>query len=93
MRRPIRSIPRHSATLCQHREGQRTGAETIRLKSRDPVQAILDFAASHNVGHIIVGRSMQPWWKQLLGRSIPLRLVRQGRARYSHRLGRDEVNG
>jgi two-component system sensor histidine kinase KdpD len=53
------------------------GAETVRLKSKDPVEAILDFARSHNIGHIVVGRSQQPWWKQLLGRSIPLRLVRE----------------
>ena len=53
------------------------GAETVRLKSRNPVDAILDFARSHNVGHIIVGRSQQSWWKQLLGLSIPLRLVRE----------------
>jgi two-component system sensor histidine kinase KdpD len=53
------------------------GAETVRLKSRNPVDAILEFARSHNVGHIIVGRSQQAWWKQLLGLSIPLRLVRE----------------
>jgi two-component system, OmpR family, sensor histidine kinase KdpD len=53
------------------------GAETIRLKGKDPVDAILDFARSHNIGHIVVGRSQQPWWKQWLGRSIPVRLVRQ----------------
>jgi two-component system sensor histidine kinase KdpD len=41
------------------------------------VDAILEFARSHNVGHIIVGRSQQSWWKQLLGLSIPLRLVRE----------------
>ena len=29
--------------------------------------AILDFARSHGVGHIIVGRSHQPWWRRLLG--------------------------
>ena len=70
------------------------GAETIRLKSRDPVRAILDFAASHNVGHIIVGRSLQPWWKQLLGRSIPLRLVREGARFDIHIVSvEDEVNG
>jgi two-component system sensor histidine kinase KdpD len=70
------------------------GAETIRLKSRDPVQAILEFAASHNIGHIIVGRSLQPWWKQLLGRSIPLRLVRQGARFDIHIVSvEDEVNG
>jgi two-component system sensor histidine kinase KdpD len=53
------------------------GAETVRLKSRNPVDAILEFARSHNVGHIIVGRSQQSWWKQLFGLSIPLRLVRE----------------
>ena len=42
-----------------------------------PVEAILDFARSHGVGHIVVGRSHQPWWRQLLGRSVPLRLVRE----------------
>jgi two-component system sensor histidine kinase KdpD len=54
------------------------GAETVRLKGRDPVQAILDFARSHNIGHILVGRSQRPWWQQWLRRSIPLRLVREG---------------
>jgi two-component system, OmpR family, sensor histidine kinase KdpD len=53
------------------------GAETIRLRGTDPVPAILEFARSHNVGHIVVGRSQQSWWKQLLGRSVPLRLVRE----------------
>jgi two-component system, OmpR family, sensor histidine kinase KdpD len=53
------------------------GAETMRLKGKDPVLAILDFARSHNVGHIIVGRSQRPWWMQLFGKSIPLRLVRE----------------
>ena len=53
------------------------GAETVRLKSGDPVQAILEFAGSHNIGHIVVGRSGQPWWRQMFGRSIPLRLVRE----------------
>ena len=52
------------------------GAETVRLKSTDPVEAILEFAGSHNVGHIVIGRSQQPWWKQIFGRSIPARLVR-----------------
>ncbi|HET6281407.1 MAG TPA: universal stress protein, partial [Polyangia bacterium] len=54
------------------------GAEVVRLRDRDPVRAILEFARSHSVGHIIVGRSHQPWWRQLLGRSIPLRLVKDG---------------
>ena len=52
------------------------GAEVVRLRAKDPVPALVDFARSHNVGHIVVGRSHQPWWRQLLGRSLPLRLLR-----------------
>jgi two-component system sensor histidine kinase KdpD len=25
----------------------------------------------------VIGRSHQPWWRQLLGRSVPLRLLRE----------------
>ncbi|HEY7955023.1 MAG: sensor protein KdpD [Polyangia bacterium] len=53
------------------------GAEVVRLKGKDSVASLLDFARSHGVGHIIIGRSHQPWWRQLLGRSVPLRLVRE----------------
>ena len=70
------------------------GAETVRLKGKDPVEAILDFARSHNIGHIIVGRSQQAWWKQLLGRSIPLRLVREAAQFDIHIVSlEDEVTG
>ncbi|HYV47165.1 MAG TPA: universal stress protein [Myxococcaceae bacterium] len=53
------------------------GAEVVRLQAADPVPAIVDFARSHGVGIIIIGRSHQPWWRQVLGRSVPLRLVRE----------------
>jgi two-component system sensor histidine kinase KdpD len=53
------------------------GAEVVRLRGPDPTRAILDFARSHSVGHIVVGRSNRPSWRQLLGRSVPLRLVRE----------------
>ena len=53
------------------------GAEVVRLKARDPVPALLDFARSHGVGQIVIGRSHQPWWRQVIGRSVPLRLVRE----------------
>ena len=54
------------------------GAEAVRLRADDPAEAVLDFARSHNVGHIVVGRSLRPWWIQLIGRSFTLRLVREG---------------
>ncbi|MCA1664390.1 MAG: histidine kinase [Myxococcales bacterium] len=53
------------------------GAEIVRLKGSDPVVCLLDFARSHGVGHIIIGRSHQPWWRQIFGRAVPLRLVRE----------------
>jgi two-component system, OmpR family, sensor histidine kinase KdpD len=53
------------------------GAEVIRLKDKDPVSALLDFARSHGVGHIIVGRSQLPWWRKLLGRSAAYRLIEE----------------
>ncbi|HEY5677394.1 MAG TPA: histidine kinase [Myxococcales bacterium] len=51
------------------------GAEVVRLKAADPVPALLDFARSHAVGHLIVGRSRAPLWQRLAGRSILQRLV------------------
>jgi two-component system sensor histidine kinase KdpD len=51
------------------------GAEVVRLKGRDPVAALLDFARSHNVGHIVIGRSGAPWWKRLVHQSVMHRLV------------------
>ncbi|MBC7975939.1 MAG: universal stress protein [Myxococcales bacterium] len=53
------------------------GAEVARLRSRDPAAALIDFARSHGVGHVVIGRSHRAWWRQLLGRSVPLRLLRE----------------
>ncbi|HTO09375.1 MAG TPA: universal stress protein [Myxococcota bacterium] len=54
------------------------GAEFVRVRATDPVTAIVDFARSHGVGHVLIGRSHQPWWRQVFGRSVPMRLVREG---------------
>jgi two-component system, OmpR family, sensor histidine kinase KdpD len=54
------------------------GAEVVRLKSDDPAQALLDFARTHGIAHVIVGRSLQPWWKQVLRGSVLTRLLREG---------------
>ena len=55
------------------------GAEVVRLKSAEPAAAILEFARAHGVGHIVLGRSRRPWWRQLLRNSVPDRLIRDGR--------------
>ncbi|HVR60382.1 MAG TPA: universal stress protein [Polyangia bacterium] len=54
------------------------GAEVVRLKSPDPVAALLDFARSHGVGQIVVGRSRRGRWADRLGRGLVARLVREG---------------
>lgn len=51
------------------------GAEVVRLKGSDPAAMLLDFARSHRVSDVMVGRSRQPWWRRALGRSLPQRLV------------------
>jgi two-component system sensor histidine kinase KdpD len=62
--------------LLQNLEKARElGAQVIKLKSDDPVSALLDFARSHSVGDLIVGRSTQPRWRRLLGHSAVQRLV------------------
>ncbi len=54
------------------------GAEVVRLKSEDPAAAILDFARSHRVSDVIVGRSAQPRWRSLARRTVVQRLVDEG---------------
>lgn len=56
---------------------QQLGAQVVRLQAKDPVPVLLDFARAQGVGHLILGRSQQPWWRQLVGRSAMLRLVKE----------------
>jgi len=58
-------------------KARQLGAEVVRLRAKDPVPALIEFAHSHGVGHIIIGRSPQPWWRQLVSRSTMLRLVKE----------------
>jgi two-component system, OmpR family, sensor histidine kinase KdpD len=54
------------------------GAEVVRLKSDRPAEALLDFARSHRVSDVIVGRSEAPWWRRVLRRSVLQELVDEG---------------
>jgi two-component system sensor histidine kinase KdpD len=66
------------------------GAEVVRLKAADPVPALLDFARSHSVAHVIIGRSRAPLWQRLLGRSILQRLVNESEGLDLHIASFDE---
>jgi two-component system sensor histidine kinase KdpD len=68
-------VQRH--LLENFERARQLGAEIVRLQAKDPVPALLEFAVTHGVSHIIIGRSTQPWWRQLVGRSVTLQLVRE----------------
>ncbi len=67
---PERIAPEVQKTLVANVEKARElGAEVVRLKAKDPVAALVDFARSHGVATILAGRSRRPWWRRLLRRS------------------------
>ena len=51
------------------------GGEFVRLHAEDPVGALLDFARTHRVSDLLVGRSEGGGWRRLLRRSVVDRLV------------------
>jgi two-component system sensor histidine kinase KdpD len=53
------------------------GAEVVRLRAEKFVPALLDFARTHGVRHIVVGHSQQAWWRRVLGQSRVQQLVRR----------------
>jgi two-component system, OmpR family, sensor histidine kinase KdpD len=81
---PAEAPDRIDATAQRHLHdgiemARELGAEVVRLKGRDPVASILEFARFHSVGQIIVGRSNQAWWRRILQRDIVSRLVNGAR--------------
>ncbi len=54
------------------------GAEVVRIKGHDAVAALLDFARSHGVGQIVLGRSRDRWWRQITGRTAVGRMLSEG---------------
>ena len=79
--------------LSNIEKAKELGAEVVRLKSPDPAGAILDFARTHGVVNIIVGRSQQPWWKQVLSGSVVMRLLREGPEFDLHVVGLEPTPG
>jgi two-component system, OmpR family, sensor histidine kinase KdpD len=62
--------------LANIEKARELGAIVVRLQARDPVKALLNYARSHGVGHIMIGRSHRPWWHQILGRTFVTRMVK-----------------
>jgi two-component system sensor histidine kinase KdpD len=64
--------------LANIEKARELGAEVVRLKGQEIVAALLDFARSHGVGQIVLGRSRDRWWNDLVGRSVIARILREG---------------
>ncbi len=69
------------------------GAEVVRLRGEEPVATLLDFARTHRVGHLIIGRSRDSLLRALIGRSVLYRMVREAEDIDLHiaSLGEEEV--
>ena len=51
------------------------GGRSITVAGQDVAEAILDYARSHNVTKIIVGKSLEPRWRELFRGSIVDRII------------------
>lgn len=57
--------------IAEHlRLAARLGAETVTLTGSDVSQTILDFARTHNVTKIFIGKSRLPRWKRIFARGV-----------------------
>ena len=56
---------------------QTQGAEIVTLNAVNKAQAILDYAKSHNVTHIVMGKSTRPGWMDKLFGSIVYEVIRK----------------
>jgi len=77
---PADSPERIDAAVQRHlydsiRRAGELGAEVVRLKGQDVVAALLEFAQSHRVAHILIGRSHDTGPLRFLRRSTMARLV------------------
>jgi len=53
------------------------GAEVVRLRGTDPVETLLEFARSHRVSDVVIGRAQGSWLHRLLRRSFTAQMVAQ----------------
>jgi two-component system sensor histidine kinase KdpD len=69
------------------------GGEFVRLRGEDPAATLLDFARTHRVSDLIVGRADAPLWRRLLRRSVVDRLLDEGANFDLHVVAFDEAEG
>jgi two-component system sensor histidine kinase KdpD len=69
------AVQRH--LLDDEQRARDLGAEVVRLRAEKIVPALLDFARTHGVRHIVIGHSQQSWLRRVLGQSRVQQLVRR----------------
>lgn len=55
---------------------ERMGGEAVVVPGRDAADAVVDYARSHNVTHIVIAKSGRSRWSELLYGSVAHRLIR-----------------
>jgi two-component system sensor histidine kinase KdpD len=53
------------------------GAEVVRLRGEDPIETLLEFARSHAVSDVLIGRGQDSFLQHLFRRSFTSRMVEQ----------------
>jgi two-component system sensor histidine kinase KdpD len=79
--------------LANIEKARELGAVVVRLQGADPVTALLSYARTHSVGHIMIGRTHRPWWQQALGRSLVARMVREAADFDLHIVAHEDEDG
>jgi len=51
----------------------------VRLRGEDPVETLLDFARTHRVGSLLVGRANLSGWRWWFGRTVLQRLLKDAK--------------
>jgi two-component system sensor histidine kinase KdpD len=67
------------------------GAEVVRLEGDAVVETLLNFAKTHDIKHIILGRSQESRWRQWLGVSTMHRLIQRAAGFDLHLVSFDEA--
>lgn len=65
------TLPNAREQITRHLQlAERLGAEPISLVGDAVGRAIIDYARTRNVTKIIVGKTAQPWWRRMVGRTV-----------------------
>jgi two-component system sensor histidine kinase KdpD len=59
------------------RLAEQLGAEAVTIPGQDVASEIVRYARSRNVTEIVLGKSLRPWWKNLMSRSPVEEIIQQ----------------